>query len=88
MQLHRGLERAEKLLDVMDVMDRRYLVEAEQEAKRATTTLRSVSQNIIPVLEREHAYSKMVAQEMRSWVFSPSLSTRQGRRAGPYSNSR
>ena len=26
----------------------------------------------------------MVAQEMRSWVFSPSLSTRQGRRAGPY----
>ena len=77
----RGLERAEKLLDVMDVMDKRYLVEAEQEAKRATTTLRSVSQNLIPVLEREHAYAKMVAQEMRSWV------TRQGR-ASPYSTSR
>ena len=70
----------EKLLDVMD---ERYFVEAEQAAKRATTTLRSVSQTIIPVLEPEHAYSKMVAQEMRSWV------TRQGHgRAGPYSNSR
>ena len=58
-----------------------YLVEAEQEAKRATTTLRSVSQKLTPVLEREHAYAKMVAQEMRSWV------TRQGR-ASPYSTSR
>ena len=48
----RGLKRTEKLLDVMD---ERYFVEAEQAAKRATTTLRSVSQTIIPVLEREHA---------------------------------
>ncbi len=83
----RGLKRTEKLLDVMD---ERYFVEAEQAAKRATTTFRSVSQTIT-ALEREHAYSEKVAQEMRSWVFSPLESTRQGtrqgRRACPYSNS-
>ena len=80
----RGLERAEKLLDVVD---KRYVVEAEQAAEQATSTLSSVSQTIIPTMQRQRASSDMLAREMRSWVSSPSPSTRQGR-AGPCSNSR
>ena len=79
----RGLERAEKLLNVMD---ERYRVEAEQAAKRATTTFHSVSQNIIPALKREQDYAWKVAEDLRSWGSSPLESTRQGRRACPYRN--
>jgi len=54
----------------LETVDKKYIAQAQQAADLAADQLSCAAQNLVPVLQQEQAYSKMLAKEMRSWASS------------------
>eukprot|EP00930_Biecheleria_cincta_P005354 TRINITY_DN106280_c0_g1_i1.p1 TRINITY_DN106280_c0_g1~~TRINITY_DN106280_c0_g1_i1.p1 ORF type:complete len:434 (-),score=90.09 TRINITY_DN106280_c0_g1_i1:201-1502(-) len=70
----KGMEGIERRFESLD---KKYIAEAKQAADKANSHLSFVAQNLVPAMQKEQAYSKMLAQEMRSWASPPPPSTQK-----------
>lgn len=60
----------------LEDVDKKYIVQAQQAADEATSHLSSVEESFVPVMQKQQAYSDMVARELRSWGSSSLPSAR------------
>lgn len=61
----------------LEAVDKKYISRAQQAAEEVTSQLSSVTHNLVPVMQKQQAYTDMVAQELRSWGSSTLPSNRK-----------